>query len=215
MTAIDDLIAAGRALVEAGLSPGSSGNVSVRAGDRILMSGTGTRLGALQPADIAELSPEGAHLGGARPSKEVSLHVALYTKNPAHRAVVHVHSPSAVALSCLEPWSAHSAIPPLTPYALMRVGQTPLLEFVAPGDPAMGALITDSPHPFRAALLANHGAVVSGEDAATAVDSTIELEEACRIALLTEGKPRRLIPAAQVAAITRRWGMPWSDATDQ
>lgn len=214
MTAIDRLIEAGRALVEAGLSPGSSGNVSVRDGDRILMSGTGTRLGALAPGDIAVLDAEGKHLSGAKPSKEVSLHIALYAKNPDHTAVVHVHSPYAVTVSCLAPWSDHSAVPPLTPYSLMRVGQVPLLAFAAPGDPAMGSLIGDSPYPFRAALLSNHGAVVSGEDLARAVDSTVELEEACRITVLTDGTDRRLIHPAQVSAITSQWGMPWSESPD-
>lgn len=213
MSAANELIAAGRALVEAGLSPGSSGNVSVRDGDRILMSGTGTRLGALSPDDLAVLDARGIHLSGPKPSKEVSLHLALYAKNPDHMAVVHVHSPYAVAVSCLAPWSEHSAVPPLTPYSLMRVGQVPLLSFVAPGDPAMGDLITDSPHPFRAALLANHGAVVSGEEIDRAVDSAMELEEACRITVLTDGSDRRLIHPDQVRAITSRWGMPWSEAS--
>ena len=209
------LVAAGRALVAAGLSPGSSGNVSVRDGDRLLMTGTGTQLGDLAPDDLSVLDLAGAHLGGPAPSKEVALHLAMYAKDPAHTAVVHVHSPSAVALSCLEPWSAHSAVPPLTPYALMRVGQVPLLPFVAPGDPAMGALVGDSPLPFRAALLSNHGAVVSGEDLDRAVQSTIELEEACRIALLTQGAARRLIAPDQVRAITAAWGMPWTGPADE
>ncbi|GAA3606561.1 class II aldolase/adducin family protein [Agrococcus terreus] len=204
------LIDAGRQLVDAGLSPGSSGNVSVRDGDRILMTGTGTRLGALERTDLAELALDGTPLGGARPSKEVALHLALYAKNPEHAAVVHVHSPSAVAAACLAPWSDESAVPPLTPYALMRVGQAPLLPFAAPGDPAMGERIAASPHPFRAALLANHGAVVSGEDLARAVDSTIELEEWCRIALLTQGAARTLIAPEHVRALADRWGMPWT-----
>lgn len=212
MSAVHRLIAAGRALVDAGLSPGSSGNLSVRDGDSILMTGTGTQLGALQLPDVAVLSVDGERVEGATPSKEVSLHLALYAKNPSHTAVVHVHSPSAVALSCLAPWAEHSAVPPLTPYSLMRMGQVPLLPFAAPGDPAMGALITDSPHPFHAALLANHGAVVSGETVERAVDSAIELEEACRIALLTQGLERNLIPADQVLAITERWGTPWTPA---
>ncbi|MFF7682597.1 class II aldolase/adducin family protein [Microbacterium sp. NPDC007973] len=211
MSALDDLIAAGRALVDAGLSPGTTGNVSVRDGDRLLMSGTGTRLGSLTPDDIAILTLDGAIVSGARPSKEVPLHVAMFARNPEHRAVVHVHSPSTVAVSCLEPWAPHTAVPPLTPYSLMRVGQVPLLDFVAPGDRAMGDLITDCPLLFRAALLANHGAVVSGTDAATAVDSTIELEEACRITLLTDGRQRRLIAPEQVAEITTRWGTPWTE----
>lgn len=212
MSTFDDLITAGRTLVDAGLSPGSSGNVSVRDGDRLLMSGTGTRLGALAAEDIAVLTLDGAFVSGARPSKEVPLHVAMYARNPEHLAVVHVHSPSTVAVSCLEPWAPHTAVPPLTPYSLMRVGQVPLLDFVAPGDPAMGALITDCPFPFHGALLANHGAVVSGPDLATAVDSTVELEEACRITLLTDGRRRRLIPADRVAEITARWGTPWTEA---
>lgn len=210
MSAVDDLIAAGRALVDAGLSPGASGNISVRDGDRLLMSGTGTRLGALTPDDIAVLSVDGNAVDGARPSKEVPLHVAMYARNPQHRAVVHVHSPSTVAVSCLKPWAEHTAVPPLTPYSLMRVGQVPLLDFLPPGDPAMGDLITACPFPFHGALLANHGAVVSGPDPASAVDSTIELEEACRITLLTDGRQRRLIPPARVAEITARWGTPWT-----
>jgi ribulose-5-phosphate 4-epimerase/fuculose-1-phosphate aldolase len=210
VSAAGRLIAAGRALVDAGLSPGSSGNLSVRDGERILMTGTGTSLGALQITDIAVLGADGTHLDGPKPSKEVSLHLALYAKNPDHSAVVHVHSPYAVAVSCLAPWSEHSAVPPLTPYALMRVGQTPLLPFAAPGDPGMGDLIRDSPHAFRAALLANHGAVVSGEDLTRAVDSMVELEEACRITVLTDGADRRLIEPDQVLAITARWDMPWT-----
>jgi ribulose-5-phosphate 4-epimerase/fuculose-1-phosphate aldolase len=209
------LIAAGRALVAAGLSPGSSGNVSVRDGDRLLMTGTGTQLGDLSLDDLSVLDLTGAHRSGPAPSKEVALHLAMYAKDAAHTAVVHVHSPSAVALSCLEPWSEHSAVPPLTPYSLMRVGQVPLLPFVAPGDPAMGALVSDSPLPFRAALLSNHGAVVSGEDLDRAVQSTIELEEACRIALLTRGAARRLIAPDQVHAITAAWGMPWTGPADE
>ncbi|MDQ1082456.1 MULTISPECIES: class II aldolase/adducin family protein [Microbacterium] len=211
MSVIDDLIAAGRTLVDAGLSPGSSGNVSVRDGDRLLMSGTGTRLGELTVHDIAVLDARGVARSAVRPSKEVSLHVAMYERTPEHTAVVHVHSPSTVALSCLQPWADHSAVPPLTPYALMRVGQVPLLDYVPPGDPAMGDLIRDCPHPFRAALLANHGAVVGGVDLAGAVDSAIELEEACRITLLTHGMPRRLIAPDQVRALTARWGTPWSE----
>jgi L-fuculose-phosphate aldolase len=212
MTAAARLILAGRALVDAGLSPGSSGNLSVRDDARILMTGTGTRLGALTVDDLAVLDTSGAVLEGPTPSKEVSLHLALYAKNPGDTAVVHVHSPFAVALSCLPPWAENSAVPPLTPYVLMKLGQTPLLPFVAPGDAAMGDLITESPYPFRGALLANHGAVVSGADAESAVAAAIELEEACRIAMLTLGTDRRLIPAEQIAAITARSGTPWTGA---
>ena len=57
----------------------------------------------MRSGKLAELALDGSPIGGARPSKEVALHLALYAKNPEHAAVVHVHSPSAVAAACLAP----------------------------------------------------------------------------------------------------------------
>ena len=206
------LIDAAHRVAAAGISPGSSGNISVREGARIYMTGTGTDMSRLQLSDIAVLDLEGAALDGAKPSKEVSLHTAFYRKNPQHTAVVHLHSPSAVAASCLQPWSSHSAIPPLTPYVLMRVGQTPLLPFLPPGDPGLGRLVEENPHPFFGALLANHGQIASGADLSVAVDAAIELEEACRITLLTDGRDRRLISDLEARSLADRWGTPWTPA---
>ncbi|MFD2795766.1 class II aldolase/adducin family protein [Promicromonospora vindobonensis] len=206
------LVESGRQLVAAGLSPGSSGNVSVLTGDRILISGTGSSLGHLSAADLAHVGPDGTYLGGARASKETPLHVAFYRRDAGHRAVVHVHSPHAVALACLAPWAAHNAIPPLTPYFVMRVGQTPLLPYRHPGDPALGDDLFAAPWPLRAALLANHGAVVAGSSLDEAVDRATELEEACRIALLTAGSTRRELTPEQIQDLAGRWGSPWTPA---
>lgn len=206
------VIEAGARVAAAGISPGSSGNVSVRRGSRVYATGTGTDLGRLTSADIAVLDLDGRHVDGPRPSKETSLHLAFYRKNTDHTAVVHVHSPHAVALSCLDPWSSSSAIPPLTPYFVMRVGQTPLIPFRAPGSPELGDLVSALDLPFHAALLANHGQITSAADAGAAVEAAVELEEACRIALLTEGHARRLLPEADIAALSARWGRPWTSA---
>lgn len=213
MSAAEQLIAAGRRLVDAGLSPGSSGNISVRAGDRILISGTGSSLGRLSPEDIAEVGLDGTHLGGARASKETPLHLGFYRRDAAHEAIVHVHSPQASAWSCVEPWAAHSAVPPLTPYFIMRVGQTPLLPYRHPGAAELGDDIEALAWPARAVLLANHGAVVAGTSLDDAVDRAVELEEACRIALLTEGARRRMLDEALVRELADRWRSPWTPAS--
>lgn len=209
MSAVTELIAAGARLVDAGLSPGSSGNLSIREGDSILITGTGSSLGRLRESDIAVLDLDGVHVSGARASKEAPLHVGFYRRDRAHRAVVHLHSPFAVAASCLEPWAAHSAVPPLTPYFVMRVGQTPLLPYRHPGDPLLGDDLERAPWMLRAALLANHGSVVAGTDLDDAVDRAVELEEACRIALLTAQTPRRELAPAAVAELAERWHSPW------
>lgn len=211
MTVIEELAFAGRRLVDAGLSPGSSGNISVRDGDRLLISGTGAELGRLDSDSIAQLSLTGERIGGAKPSKESPLHVGFYRRDPDFRAVVHVHSPHAVALSCMTPWAAHNAVPPLTPYFVMRVGQTPLLPYRHPGNAALRDDIEHAPWPVRAALLANHGAVVAGRDLGDAVDRAIELEEACRIALLTAPDRRVELTAEQIRELADAWNSPWSD----
>lgn len=213
MSVVDELITAGRALVDAGLSPGASGNISAIDGERILVSGTGTSLGALSESDFAILDLDGTVTGGAKASKETPLHVGFYRRDPAHRAVVHVHSPQATAFSCTTPWSEISAVPPLTPYFVMRVGRTPLLPYRMPGSPQLGTDIFEEPGEFRAALLANHGSVVAGASLAEAVERAVELEEACRIALLTSGTQRRELAPAQVAELAERWNSPWPAAT--
>lgn len=213
MSVIDDLIAAGRALVDAGLSPGSTGNISARDGERILVSGTGTSLGALSPSDFAITALDGTVLGGAKASKETPLHLGLYRRSSTHRAVVHVHSPHATAFSCTQPWSEANAIPPLTPYFVMRVGSTPLLPYRMPGSPQLGVDVFEAPGDFRAALLANHGSVVAGTDLVDAVERAVEVEEACRIALLTAGTPRRELSAEQAAELAEHWHSPWAAPT--
>ncbi|WP_205215294.1 class II aldolase/adducin family protein [Amycolatopsis albispora] len=213
MSALDELLAAGVRVVEEGLSPGTSGNISVRDGDRILLSGTGVSLGRMRPEQVAVLDLDGRLVDGAKPSKEWPLHLAFYQRDEKHRAVVHVHSPSTVAVSCLEPWAGHSAVPPLTPYFVMRVGQTPLLPYRPPGDPGLGEDLRDSPWELRAALLANHGSVVAGTTLGEAVDRAVELEEACRITLLTSGHARRELDEVATAALARQWASPWGTRT--
>lgn len=205
----DDLVAVAASLAAAGVSPGQSGNISVRSGETILMSPTNASLAGLDPAQLSVLSLAGEHFAGPRPSKEVPLHLSLYRRDPAHTAVVHLHSPQAVAAACRNPWAAHCAIPPLTPYLFLRVGQVPLIPYFAPGDPRQAAAIDADPHVFRAALLANHGQVAAGASLADAAAAALEIEEAARTALLVGDGPRNLLGEDDIVELTERGGMPW------
>jgi ribulose-5-phosphate 4-epimerase/fuculose-1-phosphate aldolase len=206
-----ELVGAGKAVVAAGLSPGSSGNISARGADgRVFITPGGSSLGALDPDRISELSPDGEWLFGDKPSKEVGLHLALYRKNPTHHAVVHVHSAQAVAASCVLPWSESSALPPLTPYFVMRAGQTPLVPYRAPGSAELGTLLLAIDYPFSSALLQNHGQVTSARTLAGAIDAAVEVEEASRIALITAGQDRRLLTNHEISELTERYGSDWT-----
>jgi ribulose-5-phosphate 4-epimerase/fuculose-1-phosphate aldolase len=208
-----ELVAAAAQLSELGLSPGSSGNVSARDGDVIVMTPTGSDLGDLDPDELSILGMDGVPLAGPKVSKEFPLHRSMYLRNPEHRAVVHLHSSNGAAVSCLEPWSAESAIPPLTPYFVMRVGQVPLIPYAEPGDASQAEAIGALGLPFRAVLLQNHGIVVAGTSMATAVESAIELEEVCKLFLLMGSRPAHLLSDDEVARLATRYASPWTHRT--
>jgi ribulose-5-phosphate 4-epimerase/fuculose-1-phosphate aldolase len=193
----DRLARVGRSLFDRGYSCGSSGNISVRVDDGILITPTNASLGRLDPARIARVDFEGRPVGGDRPSKEVPLHLAFYRSRPGAGAVVHLHSTHAVALSCLQGIDPEDALPAITPYFVMRIGRLPVAPYVAPGDPAMAEEVGRLAVGCRAVLLANHGPVVSGKGLEEAVDAAEELEEAARLFLMLRGMPVRYLTDEQ------------------
>lgn len=205
-----ELVAAAAQLASAGMSPGSSGNISVRDEDRIIMSPTGADLARLDPDDLSVLDFNGTLLEGPKPSKEYPFHRAFYRRDESTRAVVHVHSIAATAYSCLEPWSETSAVPPVTPYFVMRVGQTPLIAYADPGDAAQADSIEAIAFPFRAALLQNHGAITAGATMAEAVDAVVELEQTCALLLALGSRSHHLLDGAATARLSERYKSPWT-----
>lgn len=197
-----------RSLFDRGYTVGSSGNISAALEDGLLMTPTNSCFGSLDPARIAKLTRAGVHIGGDKPSKEAALHQAFYDTRPATGAVVHLHSTYATAISCLADTDPEDCIPPLTPYVVMRVGKVPLLPYVRPGDPAMGAMIRALDGTAASVLLANHGPVVSGPDLHSAVYAAEELEETARLAVILRGQPTRLLSAGQVAELGQVFGKP-------
>ncbi|MBZ6196941.1 class II aldolase/adducin family protein [Streptomyces olivaceus] len=213
MTALEhELVAAAAHLAGLGLSPGSSGNISARDGNRVLVTPTGTDLAALDPAGLSVLDLDGNHLDGPAPSKEYPLHLAFYRRERATRAVVHLHSRHAAAVSCRAPWSERSALPPITPYFVMRVGQIPMLPYAPPGDPAQATDLELLTFPCRAALLQNHGPVVAGTSLRAATEAAIEVEEASALLLLLGEQPVRHLTPAEATALARKYGTPWQPA---
>lgn len=200
----------GASLFARGLTGGSSGNISARLDDgRFLVTPTGLSLGAMTPADLAVLAPDGSHLGGRKPSKEWPLHEAFYATRPGTGAVVHLHSTYATAWSLMEGLDPGNVLPPITPYAIMRLGKVALLPFFVPGDAAMGDAVRGLNGRHAAVLLANHGPVVSAPTLEDAVNGMEEFEETAKLLILTAGQPRRLLTEAEVAALVARYNVEW------
>lgn len=197
----DAIVERARSLYDRGYAHGSSGNLSVRVDDAILITPTGSSLGRLDPLRLAKVTADGMPLSGDPPSKEAFLHLAMYAARPSARAIVHLHCTCAVAIACLVHADPANVLPPLTAYHAMRVGPLPLIPYFRPGDRALAAAVGAQAANHRAVLLANHGPVVSGKSLDEAVDAAEELEQTAKLALLLNGRNTRPLDAAQIADI--------------
>lgn len=192
-----ELVEVGRSLYERGLSPGTSGNLSVRSGGGFLTTPTNSSLGRLDAARLSRLDAGGAHIDGDPPTKEVWLHLAMYGERPAAQAIVHLHSTYAVAAACLAEVDPDDVLPPLTPYYVMRIGRLPLVRYGRPGDESLAGVIRERAKDHHALLLANHGPIVAGTSLAEAASAAEELEETAKLVLLLHGLPTRQLTREQ------------------
>lgn len=201
-----------KSLFDRGLTGGSTGNISARTEDGgLLVSPTGTSFGRLDPARLSRFDAAGQLLGGDPPTKEMPLHSAFYDTRSTAGAVAHLHSCHAVALSLLPDTDADNFLPPLTPYAIMKLGRVKLLPFYRPGDPEMGKAVRGLAGKRSAVMLANHGPVVAGKDVEAACNAIEELEDTARLALLTRGLGARALSPAQITDIVTHFDVEWED----
>ncbi|MBN8533169.1 MAG: aldolase [Rhizobiales bacterium] len=201
-----DLVRWSRSLFERGLTSGSSGNISVRLPDGgYLVTPTNACLGFLEPDRLARLDAQWRHLSGDLPTKELPLHAALYAARPKTGAVVHLHSTFATLLSCRSDIDPNNAIPPITPYVVMRVGHVPVIPYTTPGSSDIIPLIAAKAPDHAAILIANHGPVVAGASLEAAVFGIEELEETARLVHLARGTDVRKLDAEQIAELNRKF----------
>lgn len=203
----DDICRVGGSLFDRGLTAGSSGNISVRLEDGgWLMSPTNVSLGNLDPARLSRLDHGGKLLLGDPPTKEAFLHLSMYAERKDARAVIHLHSSHATAVSILRDVDPADVLPALTAYYVMRVGRLPLVPYFAPGDPDLAVAVRAMASSHHAVLLANHGPVVAGTSLANAQYATEELEETAKLFLMLQGHMTRLLTPDQIADLRTRFG---------
>ena len=196
----------GKSLYDRGLAHGSAGNISVKLDDgNWLLTPTNSCLGRLDPAKISRLDGHGKLVSGDPPSKESFLHLAMYQERVKSSAVVHLHSLHAVAVSCVADIDPADVFPPITAYAIMQVGKLALVPYYPPGDQSLADAVRKLAGRHQAVLLANHGPVVAGSSLSAAVNAIEELEQTAHLMLLLQGRPTRLLNAAQVAELNQRF----------
>jgi ribulose-5-phosphate 4-epimerase/fuculose-1-phosphate aldolase len=197
----EQLVMFGESLYARGYAHGSSGNLSARLPDGLLVTPTNSCLGRLDPAKISRLDRAGKHVSGDKPSKEGFLHLAMYEERASAQAIVHLHCTHCVAVSCLRHADAENVLPPITAYHVMRIGRLPLVPYYRPGDRALAQAVREKAKKHHAVLLANHGPVVAGKSLEDAVYNAEEMEETAKLFLLLAGRDTRYLDPAQIAEL--------------
>ena len=186
-----------RTLAEAGVVPGTAGNVSAREGDLVAVTATGLVLRTAGPDDVTVVDLDGTVVEGRlAPTSELALHLAVYAATPA-RAVVHTHAPASTAAGLLVDEL------PAVHYAMLHLGgPVRVAPFEPFGTPELARAVVTALEGRRGALLANHGAVTWGADLAEAVMLGEVLEWTCDVWLrATAAGAPRLLTAAQLDAV--------------
>ncbi|WP_170432571.1 3-oxo-tetronate 4-phosphate decarboxylase [Ruegeria arenilitoris] len=201
-----------KSMFDRGLTGGNTGNISSRTPDGgLLVSPTGTSFGRLDPGRLSRFDAAGRFISGDRPTKEMPLHSAFYDIRSTAGAVVHLHSCHSVALSMMPDADEDNFLPPLTPYAIMKLGKVKLLPFFLPGDPAMGEAVRGLAGKRSAVMLASHGPVVAGKTVESACFAIEELEETAKLALLLRGANPTLLTPSQIGDVTERFDVEWDE----
>ena len=171
------LCRAGRSLFRQGFTPANGGNLSVRCPDgHILITPSGVSKGELRPGMILELDEHGTpQYGGAVPSVEAPLHLAVLGGQPDLHCVIHAHPPHGVAMSLL----GQDLVQPVITDACL-LGIIPVLPYAPIGSPELAAQTGAAAARYNGALLARHGACTWGRSIQEALFLMEMLEHVCR-----------------------------------
>lgn len=175
-----------------GLNQGTSGNISVRSGEDMLITPSGVPYDDMTPEMICRV-PLGAEpdvTGTCAPSSEWRFHQKILNETSDQTAVVHAHPVHATALA------VQRRSIPACHYMIAAFGgnDVPLVDYAMFGSAELADMAASALKTRQACLLANHGAIVTGETLPRALWRMEELETLARVYLLaqTTGTPTLL-----------------------
>jgi len=156
-----------------GINQGTSGNISVRTGEQMLITPSGIPYDQLTPKDIVRVRLDDGYVRGLhKPSSEWRFHRDLLVARPDMQAVVHAHPVHCTALAMLrEPIPAcHYMV------GLFGGSDVPIAGYARYGSGALSEEVVTALVDRHGCLMANHGATVLGEDLGKALWRLGELE---------------------------------------
>jgi L-fuculose-phosphate aldolase len=198
----EELVATARRTVADGLVVGTSGNVSARIGDTVLVTPSGVPYDRLTPDDITGVDLTGRQvLGTLVPTSELPMHLAVYRTTDA-RAVVHTHAVHATAVSTLV-----TELPAIHYMSCALGGRVRVAPYATYGTDELAQNMLGALTDRSGCLLQNHGTITYGTTLDQAYDRTAQLEWMCRLWLTASSIPGltpSLLTDPQLSEVTDR-----------
>lgn len=167
-----EIIETCRAMNALRLNQGTAGNISVRVGQRMLLTPSGIPYDAMSPEQIVEMDFDGTYYGPCRPTTEWRFHRDILLQRNDAEAIIHTHSMFSTVLSCL-----HQDIPAVH-YMIALAGGDSIrcADYATFGSQELSDQALHALKDRMACLLANHGLIVLGKSLKKTLALTVEVE---------------------------------------
>jgi len=171
------LVRSGLRLVEAGLTSGTWGNLSLRLSEgKMLVTPSGREYVKIRPEDLTLVDIYTEEWSGPKPSSEFKLHTAVYRERKEIGAVIHNHSPNASVVA-----AARREVPPVLDDLAQLIGPTVrVADYALPSTKAIVKRTMKALKGRNGALMANHGAICLGRDMEEAFTCCEVLDKGCK-----------------------------------
>ncbi len=165
------------------MTPGISGNVSARFGNKILISSSGSANEFLEDDELVLIDFDGNLVeGNKKPSSEKMLHVEYYRQRPDVNYILHMHSPYLSTFAACK----KALDEPILPENVFYFGQIPLAEYGLPGSWELVEKTAKYFKDYNVILMANHGVVSCGKTAKEAYMNLELAESYAQVVLQTK-----------------------------
>lgn len=177
-------------LLTTGLIVNTSGNVSIRVGEHVVITPSGRDYKSLTPRDIAVVDLKGKVIDGEMlPSSETPLHLSVYASNVEVGAIVHAHSIYATAISTIL-----DSLPTIHYQMVDLGGAVPVAPYRTFGTDELAAVTSQALLGRSAVIMKNHGSLTTAKTLDHALGRCVTLEWCSRVYLkaLSAGSPNIL-----------------------
>ncbi|KJE49130.1 MULTISPECIES: class II aldolase/adducin family protein [Acidiplasma] len=174
----ENVVNACKRMYASGFTVGSWGNISMRSGNYICITPSGSNYSKLRPEDIVVTDINGKKIEGTlEPSSERLMHYEIYKKRPDVNFIIHTHAVYSSIFSVI-----NMEIPAITEDVAMILGKSvKIARYALTGTEELAQNVVNALGSNNAAIMANHGAVSVGQDMERAMAASEVLEKTARI----------------------------------